>query len=477
MSAAAASGPAVVAGAKKMARGESPVAAESVPDPEPEPEVESINLLLRPVDYEWVMGDDWEVRVPIDWGVPDVTKMVNEARGIPLSRMYIRMPDGRYLDKKKEKWTLRRHQLHDGSVLQVEPTIRGGWLWNSLEWYRDKLVSDVGAALDAAVDRPNEDNMLTTEHLTKTLGLFVPPPLGDISLRTFIRSFPDVFYTHLDTTSGLCWVRRAKVALTLPTRGFYPAELGTVKHFRERRFNWDKYADIDDRKLVELDFEIPDVSYNVEVMSCSDLKRADTFGSSDPLGFVYWHNCVEWKEVGRTAQRRNTLNPEWRDARFVVSVNASFEVENCQLFVEFFDVDAGGPGEEDEFGDYLGCVLITGRNLQRLVADGRTTIKPFDLGPRDLGEGVDLPAFVGSAEDEQADIKGCVTLKGGKAGFEVNVQAARDLVPLPFPTSKPLAVVFWCGDELGETIPDSRNQRDPQWNETLGIPTLSATSK
>jgi len=540
-----------------------------------EAEVESIDLLIRPVDYGWVMGEDWTLRMPVDWTIPDVKRRVSEERDIPVDRIFLRMPDGKYIDKKKEKWTLRRHQLVDGSVLQVEPIMRGNWLWHPKEWYIEKLIRNIGELLDAAVNRSAEDHMLTVDELQK-LGLFVPPPLGEISLRTFIRCYPEHFYIHHDVTNGSCWVRRAKELFTIPSVTFYPAEMGTVKHFKERRFNWDKYADIDDRKRVELDFEIPDVSYNLEVLRCTDLKRADVFGSSDPLGIVYWYNCVEWKEVGRTAQRRNTLNPEWRDARYVVSVNASFEVENCKLLVEFFDVDAGDPGEPDEIGDYLGCSLITGRLLQRLLADGRTSIQNFPLCPRPVlpkdegkvkskggiedenkvdgkdgeeaepgaaagvqGEAEDkqnaaavpeiaagaqdqakaesdagkenkeeseqnaaldslegfsarrssviaasdaldkagLPEFLGDPEEDQSDVKGSVTLKGGKAGFEVNVQAARDIVPLPFPSSRPFAIVYWCGDVLGETMVDSRNLRDPQWDETFCIPMLGASTK
>lgn len=435
-------------------------------------EVESCNVIIRPVDYGWVMGDDWQVRVAVDSSIPDLKHMISRERQIPFCRILIRMPDGKYQDKKREKWTLRRNQITDGSIIQVEPTIRGAWTWNTPKWYRDNLIRDINALLDAATNGIAENHRLTTEELMNA-GLFVPPPLGDITLRTFIRSYPEHFQMHCDMTSGLYWVKRTNELYTLPTFGYYPAELGTVKHFRERKFQWEKYEDLDDRKRVELDFEIPDVSYNFEVLRANDLMRADVFGSSDPIGFVKWFNCVEWIDIGKTSQRRNTLNPEWRDARFVLSVNASFEVENCILLIELFDVDAGLPGEEDELGDFLGCIMLTGRDLQRLLADGRTAVRTFSLQQRQAQEG--MPPLMGDPEADQSGVKGTITVKGGKAGFEICLQAARDLVIPRNPTSKPFAVVLWCGDELGETLPDSKTVRDPQWDETLGIPTLGAS--
>lgn len=431
-----------------------------------------VSVMVRPVDYGlgWVMGDDWEARVPVDWTILQLRDFVARERGLHKLRLVVRMPDGKYLDERKEKWSMRRFQFKDGTTVQVEPTLSGAWTWNDAEWYRERLLADILALLDAAVGSFAEDHVLTTKDLEER-GIKVPPPLGDISLRTFIRSHPEVFHMHADITSCLYWVKRAQQLHMVPTFSAYSQQLGFSKHYvMNKRFNWSKYEDIDDRKRIELDFEIPDVSYNLEIVRASDIMRADVFGSSDPIGFVKWWNCVEWVDVGKTSQRRNTLNPEWRDARFVVSVNASFEVDSCILLIELYDMDsASSPGEEDTLGDFLGAVELTGRALTRLVADGRTSITNYPLLPREASKREE--------DEDHSGVKGTMMLKGGKAGFEICVQAARDLVVLPNPSSRSFVVVVWCGDELGVSLPDNKSARDPQWNETFGIPTMGASTK
>ena len=157
------------------------------------------------------------------------------------------------------------------------------------------------------------------------------------------------------------------------------------------------------RRRVELDFEIPNIEYNVSILRAQNIKRADVFGSSDSQCFVKFFDGYEEIELGKTACKRNTLNPEWRDEVFTLSINASIEVENTRLLIDMFDCDIG-PAGQDIPGDYLGCVELTGTDIEYLIADGKTHEVVYDLKPRPES----------APHDDQEGITGQLHLKGAR---------------------------------------------------------------
>ena len=217
----------------------------------------------------------------------------------------------------------------------------------------------------------------------------------------------------------------------LPTFNSVPGQTAHIQHhIPDPLFDWEAHADINDTKRVELDFEIPNIDYEVTVLRAENIKRADVFGSSDAQCFVKFFNGREEIDLGKTACKRNTLNPEWRDETFTLSINASIEVENTWLLIDMFDCDVGPKGN-DIPGDYLGCVELSGDAIEFLIADGKTHEVAYDLKPRQES----------APDDTQEGITGTLHLKGGKAGFEVNFVACRTLVALPNLTSRVFGVV------------------------------------
>ena len=217
----------------------------------------------------------------------------------------------------------------------------------------------------------------------------------------------------------------------MPTFNSIPGQTAYIQHHTpDPFFDWKDHADINDTKRVELDFEIPNINYEVTVLRAENIKRADVFGSSDAQCFVKFFNGREEIVLGKTACKRNSLNPEWRDETFTLSINASIDVENTRLLVDMFDCDIGPTGN-DVAGDYLGCVELSGDAIEYLIADGKTHEVAYDLKPRQES----------APDDAQEGITGKLHLKGGKAGFEVNIMACRTLVALPNLTSRVYGVV------------------------------------
>ena len=435
---------------------------------EPEPEPDKIDLLIRPVDDGWSMGPDLKVTMLLDDTQGDIKHKIEKLKPqISVHRMVLTDPYDQVLNAQRNTNTFRRLGLSENSVYTLNPTINGSWLWNSQEWYEEKLVKDIYALIDKDPRR--------RAPLSEIKKKIVVPPFIKVSLQVFCRRLPDAIYMHVDTSNGEYWLSRPPhvkdVLYQLPTFSNVPGDTAFITHHTpDPFFDWEEHADINDTKRVELDFDIPNIDYNVTILRAENIKRADVFGSSDPQCFVKFFDGYEEKDLGKTVCKRNTLNPEWRDEVFTLSINASIEVENTWLLIDMFDCDIG-PSGQDLPGDYLGCVELAGDDIEFLIADGKTHEVAYNLQPRQQS----------APHDDQEGITGLLHLKGGKAGFEVNFMAGRTLVPLPNLTSHVFGVVLWKvgdqeGDEILETLPNN-NQRDPIFNETCHIPFSEMSTK
>ena len=140
----------------------------------------------------------------------------------------------------------------------------------------------------------------------------------------------------------------------------------------------------------ELEIRVGDVSklakmaenaqkFELEVISASNLARADgMFGLSDPYAIVKWN----YTELGRTSYISKTLNPVWDNSN-TFNIICSVDVENdddpssgnagkdCDngedtigtlnhLQIDVWDYDMIGNGK------FLGCAIITGKDLDDL---------------------------------------------------------------------------------------------------------------
>ena len=137
----------------------------------------------------------------------------------------------------------------------------------------------------------------------------------------------------------------------------------------------------------------------------------------------------EERELGKTACKRNTLNPEWRDEVFTLSINASIEVENTRLLIDMFDCDIG-PAGQDIPGDYLGCVELTGTDIEYLIADGKTHEVVYDLKPRPES----------APHDDQEGYHGSIAPEGRQSRLRSKLYGMQDACAI----AQPYFRGIWC---------------------------------
>lgn len=145
---------------------------------------------------------------------------------------------GTVLVPNRESWTFRRFGIYEGYVIQVEPTLRGGWLWNPVGYYHEQLLQEVGRVV-----RSSPLGRVLVDDLVQRVTI---PPCIRTSLKVFLRQYPDRIYIHTDLTEGYWWVHLATKPFQLPTFGHMNIEIGRIKHFQPAQFDWGAYRDVDD---------------------------------------------------------------------------------------------------------------------------------------------------------------------------------------------------------------------------------------
>jgi hypothetical protein len=138
----------------------------------------------------------------------------------------------------RESWTFRRFGIYEGYVIQVEPTLGGGWLWNPVSYYHEQLLQEVGRVV-----RSSPMGRVLLDDLVQRVTI---PPCIHTSLKVFLRQYPDRIYIHTDLTEGHWWVHLATKPFQLPTFGHMNIEIGRIKHFQPVQFDWGAYQDVDD---------------------------------------------------------------------------------------------------------------------------------------------------------------------------------------------------------------------------------------
>lgn len=205
-----------------------------------------VSLTLRPVDKDWVMGEDWVVDLHNQTTMVEIKQYVETHRGISRHRIQLRMK-GKVCPTNREIWTLRRLGIYDGYVIQVEPTLSGAWLWNPKEYYINKLLDEVSAIIESTTSAGSAGR-INLKHLNAKIK---PPPCIKTSLRVFLRQYPERIYMHTDTTEGDIWVHVTKRPFQLPTFGNFSVEIGTFAYYKPKKFDWAGNKDIDDMYKIE----------------------------------------------------------------------------------------------------------------------------------------------------------------------------------------------------------------------------------
>ena len=107
-----------------------------------------------------------------------------------------------------------------------------------------------------------------------------------------------------------------------------------------------------------------------KVVSASGLKKADTFGKSDPYCVVFSGEA----RVGKTTVQKKTLDPEWNaDFELIFEENDEGDINanNETLRFEIFDKDLIGAH------DFLGMYELSGEALLKFTASKTATPKLY----------------------------------------------------------------------------------------------------
>lgn len=205
-----------------------------------------VAITLRPMNKNWVMGEDWVVDFHNLVTIVDIRAFIEKERGISRHRIQLRLK-GKVLAKNREIWTLRRLGIYDGYTIQVEPTLSGSWLWEPREYYINKLMTDITDIINTTAAATGCGRINLKDLNSK----IQPPPCFTCSLRVFLRQYPEKFYIHKDTTDGDMWVHLTTRPFQLPTFGNFSVEIGTFQYYKPKPYNWAANKDIDDMYKIE----------------------------------------------------------------------------------------------------------------------------------------------------------------------------------------------------------------------------------
>ena len=156
-----------------------------------------IAVLLRPQNQGgWIMSEDSPISLDDSITLHELRLRVAALRPqISPYRVRFRFSNQKLVPEDLYDWSLRRHGIHDGYILILEPTHYCGWLWNSEEYYIDKLLDQVEALIVG-----EDAKQMKLSDLAKKVEL---PPFIKYSLRTLLRQFPERFQLTVDVTQGV----------------------------------------------------------------------------------------------------------------------------------------------------------------------------------------------------------------------------------------------------------------------------------
>ena len=135
----------------------------------------------------------------------------------------------------------------------------------------------------------------------------------------------------------------------------------------------------------------------LEVVSASELKKADTFGKSDPYCVVLSNDAI----VGKTPVVKKTLDPEWNE-EFEITLkeddNGDVDIASESIRFEIFDKDIIGSH------DFLGLYQISNQSISDFLKLPTDTTKTFDLIEKNNSKGTGRITikFISYTKDEES---------------------------------------------------------------------------
>jgi hypothetical protein len=315
----------------------------------------NINIKIRPVDDGWIMGDDWAIDVPNTMSIRELMQYIEFYRNISEHRQIIRLPNGKVVLVKHEYWALRQHAIEEGSVVQVEPTRVGGWIWESREYYINKLTNDINTII-----RAHHGRILLTDLEAK----ISCPPCLQMSMLKFLRIYPDRFYIHTDTNTLKKWIHEQNPTgkpFLLPTFSTSPLTLSTYDYNKAQEYKqvYDEAVKDPEIKKIMNVFDpssIPPPSYTPKqyelvLLEAEDIKRIDDFDLSNPVAIIFLND----EEIGQSSVKRNTINPHWKDPKYEFSVDMRKPLEESVLKIELYNYDE----DEQDIKESLGTDAVS----------------------------------------------------------------------------------------------------------------------
>lgn len=402
------------------------------------------DIVLRPIDNEWVMGEDVTIKVSRDSKFRDICDLIERTRSIPACRQQFKLlRTNKYIPKVNEDLSIRKYGLISGDILIVEPTMSNTWLWNPLEYYVDILTTKIYDVLDQCNGYMKISEL---EQIVKC------PPAIKTSMQVFLRSYPERFYIYTDITSNIKWVHKSQYELQIPTFNSIPYTLGKVEKLKIPDFDFDAYADIDDTRPISIDFDIPKSSYNLCINSANDIMCPQESIYPNPICVIYFNETY----VGTTSAEVKTLNPVWLDALFTLLIPPNENIFTSVLRIEVCDSFIDNDGEF-QVKSCLGVLELREYKLTELLCGILNSSFTHELSkpPVDL--------------NHESNYFGTITLCGGKSGFEIKVVSAYN-ISVSDERSKVFSILKWNGEEIGKTA-TTNSRVNPIWNQTWVLPT------
>ena len=162
-----------------------------------------IKIKIIAQDDGWIMGESLALEV-----YPDITlanlaniirvRKIKTGTSINPRRMKFFLQPNRLISQ--EKWTksLKECGIFDGTVIRLEPTSSGCWLWHPMDYYRDQVLDKIKSVIPSGCDCQDETQRasMSMDEVQKLVPL--PPPMRRTDFVSFIRMYPELFYVEHD---------------------------------------------------------------------------------------------------------------------------------------------------------------------------------------------------------------------------------------------------------------------------------------
>lgn len=171
-------------------------------------------ITVHAVDRDCAMGDDLVLEIDPNSRLDEFFQLLSERKKIPKCRMVVRLPpDRRFLWQNgrcgdRADWSLRRLGVSSRAPIVVQPTFPLAWLWEDEQWYEDKYLAGIKAAIEEAPQQA-----LTLQELA--VAVEKPSPIMK-TLRTFLRQYPDSIAMETNVGNGVITCRINKHQLMSP---------------------------------------------------------------------------------------------------------------------------------------------------------------------------------------------------------------------------------------------------------------------